>query len=207
MPTENLIFGVGLASAAVVSLASSVLVDFATIPRAPLQPQSVAFSIWGLLYALLGTKALTTALARAPVDPVPVLAATISLVLTSAWAFCVRAFSGTTMASTLMLTVSAAFAWTAAALAGKAVVVDPAYELYAGWLAVACTLSVRLTDLRIASVIVAAASVAAARPLTVLPLLWAILLQPESTPFTSSAFVIAAVGGAASIARRLVAPF
>lgn len=193
---RNTALGGALGGAALASLAASTRVDFARVARAPLQPRDAAFAIWGLLYALLGAQAVAVALARLPVAVAPVALTCASLVLTAVW----TGVYARTRASAGVLLAAAACAWGAAALAPRV----PAYALYAGWLSVACALAARVADPRLPALLVAAAAVAAAQPLAVLPLLWALALQEGVPRHAGVAAVLGAAGGAGALARAVL---
>ena len=124
------------------SLTSSLTIDFTQGPQPSIQPRDAAFAIWGFIFPALAWSGAT----QAGTHTFPKKAAVMttgSLVVTCAWAI---SASGSSMGwlSALLLGLSAALAWVAVLVCPLADGSDPAswgvqaaLGVYAGWLTAA----------------------------------------------------------------------
>ena len=144
-----------------------------------------------------------------------VLLVIASLVCTVAWSYLVVT---RVPAAALALLNATACAWTSLTLLPRAsvlaptplVVVETAVSLYAGWLAVASTLTLALAFpetfdrpplLTVASLAVSTGAVLIEAPAAALPVAWACLLQRTASAY-SVAGALVAIGGAVAALKR-----
>jgi len=186
------------------SLTSSLTIDFTQGPQPSIQPRDAAFAIWGFIFPALAWSGAT----QAGTHTFPKKAAVMttgSLVVTCAWAI---SASGPSMGwlSALLLGLSAVLAWVAVLVCPLPDGSDPAswgvqaaLGVYAGWLTAATSINVAIADSRFDDplLLVATASIAAAmcaaarRPLPCVPVFWAALMQPSGCAVTAMAIAVA----------------
>ena len=190
-----------LGTCTLASLISSSYVDFSRTPTSELTPRKGAFSIWGLIYTLLGASAFTVgSLRRDAVDPTPHVLVSAALATTLAWSLSVGRVRAVALAA---LAVASLLAWSSLAFVdGREILFSAAYGLLAGWLSVATTLSTERDDTRtlaVASCAIGIASVALGAPWPCASLLWALVTQRRFDATVIASIAIALVAATGSV--------
>lgn len=187
------------------SLISASFVDFSTTPTSEIVPRRGAFSIWGLIYTLLGASAIVLASTRAaPASILPHVLACVALGITCIWSATVTRFR---RVATLSLAASALTAWASLYGVRDNVLYSAAYGLLAGWLSVATTISTGTDDTRAlvaASTIVGCASVGLSTPWPSLALLWGLVCQRVIDRAVVGSIALTLVAVVGSVLRRYV---
>lgn len=227
--SATLALGIGLATSLVASALSGVFVPGASIGtvsnehRLSITPRSGAFSIWGLIYTLLGSAFVHSVVVPDSVPLVPALCLGAAEALSGIW---VPLFVTNTTASlalaALVLVAATVSAVSAVALLGpiagagtwqRAVFVHGAFALFAGWLLCAAFLGVGIAlasaydstlprwSLLVLSFAAALAAAATRNPVLALPCAWALLWQPEIGGVEILSLLVCS-GGVATAALR-----
>lgn len=210
-----LALNIALAGGIVVALASSSIVNFRDVPKPSIQPRSVAFSIWSLIFPLLFAMAVVAD--RPSVFPrVPTILTLTSVATILPWALVMRARAY--FAAAGFLGACAIQAWVAHALTPKPVISDAwtwvvhaGGGLFAGWVTIASgiNLAIASSDLD-KTVLVSAvsggaalASVITARPVPLLSILWGATLQEKYDAYIAVSVAVLVTGGILSTLRAL----
>lgn len=199
------IIAVALGACTLASLTSASFVDFSKTPTSGIVPRKGAFSIWGLIYTLLGASAVVLASTRAaPASIYPHVLASVALGITCVWSATVTRYR---RIATLSLAASALTAWASLYGVRDNLVYSAAYGLFAGWLSVATTISTGTDDTRalvVASTIVGSASVGLSAPWPCLSLLWGLVCQRTVDRAVVGSIVLTIVAIVGSVLRRYV---
>ena len=191
------------------SIVASSTVDFGDVPDVNIQPQSRAFSIWGLIFpSIVLASSLYANTAQFPQEAA--LCTTIALLLTVPWALAIRA--KTWWLAYGFLSSTALFNWLAAGLtpfdikAASSWVVQIAVSTFAGWTTTAAALNLAIADrtfdnprvLLTLSVLISALCIVTKRPLACSAYIWALGFQKQQNPWTWISLAVTITGGAAS---------
>lgn len=189
----------------VAAWAASAKLNFATVPTPSIQPRSMAFGIWLIIFPLLLASAVLYAGEDSLFPPRAVVALVASLALASAWAAALH--EDWRRMAALLLLLSTVSAWVSSAWSSSeaaAWLLRLSLGLYAGWLSVATLLALAIalparTDtpwsLLVGSVVVATASVSLKQPFACASVAWALLLQKEDSVPAALALCVAILGG------------
>lgn len=197
------------------SLAASSTVDFGGVPDVGIQPQSRAFSIWGLIFpSIVLASSLYSNTTRFPTEAT--LGTATALLLTVPWSLAIRA--KTWWLAFAFLSSTAMFNWVAVGLAPFDVkdapswMVQIALSTFAGWTTTAAALNLAIADrtfdnprvLVVIAVIVSALCLLTKRPLACLAYIWALAFQEERSLWTWTSIALTVLGGAASVLQTWV---
>lgn len=196
---------IALGACTLASLTSASLVDFSKTPTSAIVPHRGAFSIWGVIYTLLGASAVVLASVRTPPASIlPHVLACVALGITCVWSATVTRYRRIV---TLSLAASALTAWASLYGVRDNLVYSAAYGLFAGWLSVATTISTGTDDTRalvVASTIVGSASVGLSTPWPCVSLLWGLVCQRVVDRAVVGSIVLTLVAIVGSVLRRYV---
>ena len=194
---------IALGACTLASLTCSLYVDFSTPRTSAIVPHNDAFSIWGLIYTLLGASSVFLASARTvPASILPHVLVCVALGITCVWSATVTRFQRVAF---LSLVASALTTWASLHGVRDNLLYTMAYGLLAGWLSVATTISTGTDDTRalvLATVLVGSASVGVPTPWPSLSLLWGLVYQRvvDRAVLGSIALTLASILG--SVLRR-----
>ena len=196
---------IALGACTLASLTSASFVDFSKTPTSGIVPRRGAFSIWGLIYTLLGASSVVLASTRAaPASLLPHVLASVALGITCLWSATVTRYR---RVATLSLAASALTAWASLYGVRDNLLYSAAYGLFAGWLSVATTISLGTDDTRalvVASTIVGSASMGLSTPWPCLSLLWGLVCQRVVDRAVAGSIAITLVAVVTSVLRRYV---
>lgn len=196
---------IALGACTLASLTSASFVDFSKTPKSGIVPRNGAFSIWGVIYTLLGASAAVLASVRtAPASILPHVLTSVALGITCVWSATVSRYR---RIATLSLAASALTAWASLYGVRENLLYSAAYGLFAGWLSVATTISSGTDDTRalvVASTIVGSASVGLSTPWPCVSLLWGLVCQRVVDRAVMGSIVLTLVSILGSVLRRYV---
>jgi len=196
---------IALGACTLASLTSASFVDFSKTPKSGIVPRNGAFSIWGVIYTLLGASAAVLASVRtAPASILPHVLTSVALGITCVWSATVSRYR---RIATLSLAASALTGWASLYGVRENLLYSAAYGLFAGWLSVATTISSGTDDTRalvVASTIVGSASVGLSTPWPCVSLLWGLVCQRVVDRAVMGSIVLTLVSILGSVLRRYV---